>query len=203
MNNDSAPHHSKSDSDGTQSQARSEEFAILKELYTHVHKEMMDFRTVGLSAATLYATFTAAVFGWLLSASGSSPRPTGNFVSLTTIGLIVTIFMGFYFWRVGVFFRDAAGVINKIETLWGAFAQNRFGPQDRLEQLWKRHERTTILFPERWEDFGTRKWWEPIFLYTKILLFLVGVSFATLLLQFSPHVGPMIRAVLPAPLIPL
>jgi hypothetical protein len=178
-----------------------EQFAILKEIYTHVHSEMMDFRSAGLRATTIYATFVAGVLGWMLA----ERRATGSFVSLSLIGFAVTLYMWFYFIRVEMFFSDAAEVINKIEKLWGAFKENHFAPQGNqgnLEELWGLHERKTILFPKRWQYFGTPTWGEPIFLYTKILLGGMFVIFAVLILSLAPCIGPVIQSVLPFLLIP-
>lgn len=167
------------------------DFPILKEIYTHVHKEMTDFRSVAFRMATVYLTFISAFVGWW----ATNPEKLSNQAWLIWVGLLGTIFMLVYLVALEIFFLDTAKVINKIERLWGAFEADRFRKSEPLQKLWAIHKkRETILLPKRWEDFGTWRWGEPVFRYTQFLLVLMIVVFGWLFYSYFDHtVVPLLK----------
>jgi hypothetical protein len=150
------------------------EFKSLELVYKAMCDEMVTLRAAAFRILVLCATLGVAALAFIISRDKTISKP--QLVLIISALFMTSSFVTALVIHVRNYFMQVATVIKRIENIMGCHTGGKYSLNDN-----------ETLMPEAWVNFGGRKWREPFFSFSILLIWILflGTSSAYILSAYS------------------
>ncbi|MDT0596105.1 hypothetical protein [Glaciecola petra] len=120
----------------------------LSQIYDNIQDRLKEFRTLMTKLLFGFMSVSAVLIGLIVKYAESF-----DFQARLVLGFGFFLLIVFFIYmtrKLEIYFLEVAGVVHKIDNIYGVFEVNVYA-------------KGATLFPDNWKNFGTSKWNEPIF----------------------------------------